>query len=630
MASFLAEDELVDAYVSAEKYAEYWFKPFDEYERIASNLPSEALPPNFPKVTDGTLSALLAETPMRIWGQLQTGRVVALNNPTDKFEEWKTEVANLIWTNKIIPNANFKAPFFSKLQIALHKALTYGSQPSFTFMVNTPGYVGSDFDLPEIRNVKLEPGKVSDLDSDYVWLDRHYTKVQLRGIIESAKKYEDKAGWDIEVLKEIYDSDAFTRQDETTQSAEARKVSDYGKVVTFSTCFSRGYDAPFTTIYKGSSINDKKIVRRQKNQNLMGDIPINFIYNQRNLVNPYGVGQIELAGPTQNMVDFFVSAHSLATQIGLDSPIKIKGDVEDSSMDLDSIVFEPSARWEVGNGDAELVNIATNVYNQFTGALSMYKTQVMNQQGTSDATVPGGDSGDSRYSKTPAGVKYQQERTNAKDNYLRQRSDEFVSALAKNLINTCIQNMHGVEAIAITEEQFDKLKSAGVSVPDPRSIMVEFDKLKKGEFKYDVDANSSVIKNDDETKDRLVEVTKLMLEIPNIDSILAGDNKEVHVSELLQGILATSGIEKYEKVITDLTDQKKLQLQQMGIIPGGQPLPAEGDSSTGTPGAEAVPQEDERIPQLTEALRSRGWDDERIGEYLARLQRAQEAEVVNV
>ena len=611
----MAEDELVDAYVSAQKYAEHWFKPFDEYERIAANLPSEALPPNFPKVTDGTLSALLAETPMRIWGQLQTGRVVALNNPTDKFEDWKTELANIIWTNKIIPNANYKAPFFSKLQIALHKALIYGSQPSFTFMVNTPGYVGSDFDLPEIRNVKLEPGKVSDLDSDYVWLDRHYTKIQLRGIIETAKNYKDNAGWDIKALKEIYDSDAFTRQDEASQSAEARKVTDYGKVVTFSTCYHRGFGAPFTTIYKGSSENDKKVVRRQKNQNLMGDIPINFIYNQRNLTNPYGVGQIELAGPTQNMVDFFVSAHSLATQIGLDSPIKISGDVEDTGMDLDSIVFEPGAHWEVGQGDASLVSIANGFYNNFSNALSMYKTQVMNQQGTSDATVPGGDSGDSRYSKTPAGVKYQQERTNAKDNYLRQRSDEFVSALAKNLLNTCIQNMNGTEAISITEEQSEKLSAAGVDMPDPQSVIIIFDQLKKGEFKYDVDANSSVIKNDDETKDRLVEITKLLLEVPQVDTILAADNKEVHIGELLQGIMATSGIEKYEKIITDLTDEKRMQLQQMGLLGGGE---------------QPVVEEDPRMAELAEALKARGWDDERIGEYLQRLAVAEEAEVVNV
>ena len=623
--AYLEEDELVDAYSSAKKYAEHWYQPFDEYERIAANLPSDALPPNYPKVTDGTLSALLDETPMRIWGQLQTGRVVALNNPTDAFEDWKTELANIIWTNKIIPNANYKAPFFSKLQIALHKALIYGSQPAFTFMVNTPGYVGSDFDLPGIRNIKMEPGKVSDLDSDYLWLDRHYTKLQLRGIIETASKYPGNAGWDIPALKKIYDSGAFTRRDDDSLTAEERKASDYGKVVTFSTCYHRGYGAPFNTIYQASSSNDSNIVRRQKNEDFMGGIPINFLYNKRNLTNPYGVGQIELAGPTQNMVDFFVAAHSLATQIGIDPPQKITGSVEDDKIDLDSIVFEAGAQWEVGSGDAELVNIATNVYSQFTQALSMYKTQVMNQQGTSDATVAGGDSGDSRYSKTPAGVKYQRERTNAKDNYLRQRSDEFVAVLAKNLINHCIQNMNGTEAIAITEEQYEKLGASNIDVPSKDHVIIEFDKLKKGEFSYDVDANSSIIKNDDETKDRLVEITKLLLEIPGIDTILAQDGKEVHVAELIQGILASSGLEKYEKVITDLSDEKRLQLEQAALGAGADP-------ANGVPPAATTiepPQEDNTVAQLSAALQERGWDEARIEEYINRLSQAQEAEVVH-
>jgi hypothetical protein len=625
VASFLEEKELSDAYLSSKKYSENWFKPFDEFERIAANLPSEALPEHYPRVTDGTLAALVAETPMRIWGQLQTGRFVPLVNSKQDFEEWKAEMVNIIWANKIIPNANMQAPFFNKLQIALHKALIYGCQPAFSFMVANDSYVGSDFILPQIRDVKMEPGKVSANDCNYIWLDRHYNKLQIKQIIEQAKRSKDKAGWDVKALMELYDSDSFTRQDDESKHSEARKMSDYGKVVTFSTCFHRGHNAPFYTVYRDSTSSSKdKIVRHDVNRNKAGDLPINFLYNQQNLVNPYGVGQIELAGPTQNMVDFFVSAHSLATQQGLEPNIKVSGDINDENLDLDSLVYAPGGQWYTGDSQVEIVNPTNAVYSQFTNWMSMYKTQIMNLQGTSDATTSGSSSGNSQYSKTSAGVKLQQERTNAKDNYLRQRTDEFISGLAKNLVNICIHNMSGSEVIAISEDQRARLTAAGKEMPsDIKTTTIEFNEIKSGEFKFDVDANSSVVKNDDDTKDRTLETIQSLLAIPNLDQIMANEEKEIHLGELIQGLLSASGLDNVEKIVTDLSDEKREELQALMQPP--QQNEDTGLNST----SQDVPIEQEETSQarLVQALRAEGWDDERIQEYINRMESTSSQEV---
>lgn len=622
--AFLDIKELFDAYDSASKYSDHWFSPFDEYERIAANLPSDILPGKYPKVTDGTLSALIAETPMRVWGQLQTGRVVPLTTGDTNFEEWKTALVNLFWTNRIIPNANMDFPFFTKLRLALHNSLIYGSQPAYSFMVSDEYYTGADFVLPYIKDVKMEPGKKSDRSCNYLWLDTHYSKLELRSVIERALKNKG-SGWDVKALEEIYDSDAFMPLDDDQRPSDAKGVTDFGRVVTFSTCFHRGYKAPFYTIYPKGKEKDAPI-RKLTNKNLTGDIPVNFMYHQQNLSNPYGIGQVEVAGPTQNMIDFFVAAHAFATQTGLEPIVKIKGDPEDQNLDLASLIFAPSQQWFTGDADVSVENTNSAIYNQFPDAIGLYKTNVMNQQGTTDASVSGSNSGNSQYSKTPAGVKYQQERTNARDNFLRQRCDEFVAGLAKNLINLSIQNTNGSEFVKASDEQREKLVAAGVKVPEEgAAVLIEFNELKAGEFDYDVDANSSIVKNDDDTKDRIVEILKILLETPNVQEVVLQDGAKIHVGELIKQLMGVSGLDNYEKIITPITDEEKAQIaaqnkavQTQGMEAQQQALPAQA-GETMQPPASAPPVEDQD-QKLRGILANAGWDEARINAYLAKEQ----------
>lgn len=639
--AFLKEKELGDAYQSAKKTAEEWHRPYDEYERLESNQPSAALPENYPRVTDGTLSSLHAEKPMRIWGQLQTGRVVQLPTDAQDFEDWKLEMLNIFWTNRIVKNANSQAPFFTKLRTGLGKAGTYGSQPFFSFPVSTPYYTGADFILPKIRDVLLEPGKVSDTDSDYIWMNRHYTKLQLRQIISHAGKIKGHAGWDMKALKKIYDGNSFNTQDDDTQHSEERGKVDHSKVVTFSTCFSRGYNAPFTTICgKGT---DMQVVRRQKNTNLTGDIPVTFLYAEQNLVNPYGVSQIERAGPTQNMLDFMVAAHAFATQQALDPPIKIAGNVaQDENFDVDSIVMESGQHWYTGGVTVDSVDLTNGIHAQFPSAMSMYKTNIMNQQGTTDATVSGTFSGNPMYSKTPTGIKQQQERTNARDNALRQNTDAFMSVLARNLINITLQNVEGSEAIKITNDQREKLRAKGADIPETdEEIIAEFDELKAGEFDFDIEAGSSVIKDDSETKDRILETIKTLTEIPDIEAKLAEEGKELKIGELIQSYLGTTGLENYEKVLVELSPEKQAAMQAMKgesmnqpeqLAQPEQPMPmeaAEGsieaqpavlsqEPSVGEGDVDAMLAEQEERVKMIEALKEKGWSDEDIIKYMQR------------
>lgn len=569
--AFLLDNELEDSLDASKRYSDDWMDSFGEYERLGSNQPSDQLPDKYPKFADGTSAGLIEEEPMRVWGKLQTGRVISSPLSSTDFKQWKTAVVDAYWSNKIIPNANTGAKFFEKCRLVDEKAATYGGQPVYVFPVSNEEYTGSDFMLPYIKDVKFEPGAVSDRSCSYLWLARHYTKLQLRGIIEAVKDIPGNVGWDVNALQKIVDSNAFDSRSEDLHRDQKTKT-DMGKTVTFWTNFAKGYKSPWRTIYLDSGSNiENYIIRTQYNDDLAGDIPVFFRYHKINLINPYGVSRFDLIGPNQNMVDFLTSAQGYGVQKALDPPLEVHGPIDsETGIDLDSLDAGPDGIIFSGNNDINWFTPDKNMLTSFPSLIGPFKTSIMNLTGTNDGTVAGGDSGSSMYSKVPASIKQQEGRKDSRDNTQRQKADDFMETLARLLINTAVRNSDGSDAIDITEDQGDKLRAAGFDVPEgAKRIVAEFSELKGGSFKYIVDPGSSKLEEDDATKQRISEAIETAQSIQDLDDKLAKDHKEIHWGPLLAAYFDKSGIDNVDKVIVDLpedeaqTEDNKEEVERM-------------------------------------------------------------------
>lgn len=114
-----------------------------------------------------------------------------------------------------------------------------------------------------------------------------------------------------------------------------------------------------------------------------GDLPITMQYCYETLESPYGIGRIELAGPTQNVLDYMTQAHVLATQLGL-QPV-ITASVQFESANMNSIVHAPNQIWQMGKGIRILQN-TNSVYTQFPQNFGLYKSQLQTLQGRTDVT----------------------------------------------------------------------------------------------------------------------------------------------------------------------------------------------------------------------------------------------------
>lgn len=526
---YLEPSELKDAFTADEKEMKSLWKSFDEYERLAAGKIRTQIPPNFPRVNDNSLMSFLQEMPMRVLAQLQTGSVKAIN----RNEAWVSELATIIWTNKIVPNANMQAPFLNKEQIALYRAAVYGSCPMFALFSVRDGYTGADFMIPYIRDVVWESKKYSDLDSDRVWLTSYYSENQIKDMLKNK-------AWDAKVLQKVLDAGAEERQNKNRSERDSSVATGGYPIIT---CFQKGYLAP---VYSIAPLAEYKVARKTVNRNPLGDLPIANLYCYETLETLLGRGLVEMAGPTQNVLDFITQAHMFATQIGLQPPVSIRGRTE--TMVESSIVYAANKKWRLGEAVVEPVSMTTQVYTQMPQVYGLYKTQLMNILGYNDTTVSS-SAGNPSYSKTPAGIQQGQQRTSAHDNYYRKRCDEAFGRLAKIMLNLHMANMEGQDVIKLYEKDITHLRNAGVNIPaDDNELEIEWNDL-RATFDFYVDENSSKVQDDEETVAKLSEVINAYANNPRLMQMMEQAGFKFNIGEAEKQRITLLGIPNSENIV---------------------------------------------------------------------------------
>ena len=512
--AFFDKDEIHDIYVESKSEGDQWREDYHEYERLADNDLLEDLDENLPEVNDGSLAASLFKLQKRVVNRKLVGRAVA----TDVDDAWITELANIRWEKKIVPNANTQAKFHRKWKDIVRKAAIYGGQPIITLFVERGNYIGADFVVPQAQDVTLEVGKVSDEDSDIFFWDVYYSKKQVKDMLEQAKA-EQKNGdgynkWYVKDLQDILSgkliSERDPRQDHNKVGEKGVKRSGYH----FYIAFQRGIEAPFYMMFPAKGDKDGKskacCVREWTNPDPTGDPGVHYMYCYQDFVNPYGIGIVKLAGGTQNVLDFMRQSDVLATQLGLRPPKTIGGD--DSNLDEDSMVYAEDANWYIGNATVERMELSNNIYEQLPGRISMYQTSLQKIIPTGETTISGGDSGDPQYSKTPAGVKLQAASLSIDDEDVKDNLYETYSAVSKSMINVDFANMQGTDLMKLSDDERDILIKSGLKFPldeegnPTNELEVIWDEA-RATFDFEVDPEQDKAKDDEKRLEGLLKVT---------------------------------------------------------------------------------------------------------------------------
>lgn len=560
--AFLTDDkELYDLQDQGKTEAQIWRQSYPEFERLADNDLLEDGDESLPEVNDGSLSASLFKLPKRIVSSALTGRATA----TDSDDAWVTELANIVWEKKIIPNANSQAPFHRKWKDAVRKAAIYGSVPLVTLFVERGRYTGADFVVAQPQDVTLEPGKVSDYDSDVLFWDVYFSRSQVKDMIKRAKAESKEARdnpndesfnkWSVEVLNKAYNSKEEASRDVNDEHSN-KKVQQKG--IKFCIAVQRGVDAPFKMFWR------KETAREWSNPDPSGDVNIHYLYCYQDFVNPYGTGIVKLAGGTQNVLDYMRKADVLATQIGLRPPVSIAGDL--TNADLDSIgVYAQDAQWITGEAVVRREEISNQVYSQLPARVSMYKTSLNQLIPTGDTSIGGSDSGDPQYSKTPAGVAFLKANLSIDDEDFKDNLYMTYEAVAKSMINTHFANMQGSDLLKLTDEERDRLIQAGLEFPvdekgnPTNELEVIWDEA-RATFDFEINAEQSKTTDEAQQLEGLMKVMDLIRDPATQQMLSTGQPLMLGTMKLDPGELISEIINlttDNDKIITQVTPEEE-------------------------------------------------------------------------
>ena len=555
---YIKESELKVTFEGAKKFMLPLTQPFDEFERIARNKPHPGIDKSMPKVTDGTLASLIQEQPKRVIQQIPTGLIVA-------GDEWLEIVAGYIFAHEIIPNSNGVAALIQKCWAGISKALTYGSQPAFVQFVNRGDYFGTDFTLPYIKDVLLEPGKLSDTDSNVMFLRTWWTKNQIEAVIakenmltgNSKKRKDDttyQTGWDLANLAELIQTKGSQKDAlQMTPNERNKQLNDgFYEIVHV---FQRGVGATFYSFSPRLDSTDN-ILRRKVNPDPRGVIPIHYLYANVDLSNPLGRGSVELSGGMQNLLDSEVQSYQYMRSLLMNPPLKVRGNISSSMLK-----YAPNALWKLGvdpNNDVEPAKLETSSLESFPNNYGLMKSQILNLNSGGNDNAISSSVGDPGSSKTPQGVKANDARLGVSDNYMRKQYEAWFEEIAETEVNLYFAERKGTQELQLDDETAAKLEKLQPGSTKNGLIRINYDD-ETTKLKFQIDASSSNVKDDSEQVAAATNLLELTAKFPQLDSKQGGP---INVAELADRIVSATAIEDPEKIIVKPeTDQPQQQPQ---------------------------------------------------------------------
>jgi hypothetical protein len=606
------------------------FKPLDEYERIARNQPHPGIDKSYPKVTDGTTAAIIQKTPKRIIQQIPTGKVQA------QGDEFTGIVAEFIFTNRIIPNANHQFALIQKWWTIISRGLTYGCCPYYTPFLNRADYFGTDLAVPFIKDVFLEPGKLSDADSNFIFMRSWYQPRDIEAIIDKEKSLKTKAkerqkknkdepayesGWNLTALRDIKDqvSSNVNRATEGKTNNDKKSVKEGVEIIH---AFQRGKGAKFFSFHAPTG----KIVRTKVNKDPRGQIPIGFFYADVDLSNPLGRGYVENVSSLQNLIDSEMQMYQYNRALMLNPPMVKRGNWSKTQAK-----FAPNVIIDLGsdpNSSFDSLKIDSTAITAFPNNYGLMKSQLLNVLSSPDSSISS-EVGNPGFSKTPAGVNMQAANVSVDDNYIRKQFEHSFENWAETAINLYFAERTGVEELQLDKATANKIRQIDESlVSEDDKIRVDYEDTSE-KLKFEVDASTSNMKDNNTRLEALDGLLARLDKSPALQGLVAPDK----VAATWNSIVAASGTENPEDLTIDLDEMKakqeeaemmaEQQAMQQGAQPGMPPqeqAPAAGASGEDDAAFVAQLQElgisDERIQQAL-AMEQSGMPEEQILEMLA-------------
>jgi hypothetical protein len=549
MFQYLTEENVFRRFELSKQYTDSLTIPFSEYQRLANNKPKPGLDKHYPRNTDGTTASIIHKTPRRVVQVLPTGRILYPDN------DWVAIVANFILTHVIYKNANHQYMLIEKCWQAIEGSLTRGFSPIYRPYLHHGDYVGPDWVNPWWGDIFVQPGKISDEDSNYLFLRTWWREEDIEALIDRVGKMDKDdatdSGWNVTNLQEVKDKEQTKDEKAMTPTDRASAVNQRGGIELI-IGLQRGIGSQFLMFHRESNL----IVRATKNKDPRGEIPLIFNYCETNGYNPFGRGFVELVAPLQNLMDTEDQMYQFNRALMLAPPVKKHGTYNKSQLQL-----QPNAIWDLGvdpKNDAEPVTIDSTALANYSTLYSLNQSRLYQLLSAPTASVSQ-TAGNSQFSKTTQGVQQVQQNLSIDDNFIRKKFEYAFERWSEGAINDWFACHSGKEQLQLDSETASKLRDLAAdkfdqSLLDENDVLtIDYDQVTEV-IRFKVDPSSSQELEDQQQMQLMGQLQPLMT--PQMRWFLGQNGWKLDLGQWYYELFNKSNVDNIDKIIYKMNDQE--------------------------------------------------------------------------
>lgn len=514
------------------------------------------------QVFDPRLSTIILERAARVMGQLPNGKTLAVS----KDDRGKNMLMNLCLEKYVLPNANSQYDFLTKMRMMDMYSLVYGV---FFGLVDwtvdeKKDYIGPDLWLLPIRDVFPQPGAVSVNDSEWIQVSTWHTLdwVKSRGkdwknldtIITQLKNKGGKA-------RDTLDAERRTnRESEYQNTVVANMVEFRTEYRTFGGKKDLGQWITYAPDYD-------VVVREKDNPHENGELPIVSKHAFPLLDSIYGLGEFERGMTLQKAVNSLINLYLDGVKMSLFPPIMVNKDQVVPS----SIMFQPAAKWLVTRPDAiTQLNLNPQGLSTFQSTYGFLISALLNQAGTTDTT--NNTTTDPSLGRTPQALKMLNQRESSRDNWDRFQMEKTVESIMGKFVNLVSKKQEKPITLRLFAEEIEEIANVYPDVvemyegDDRGEVSVKAGEFKGTMFDYQMVSGSTVVADKEKEVQNMNTIMAMFMQSPQLLDEMRRNGKDVNFAELVTRLVTASGVQDWEKIITDYAPEEDPMLQQQMMM----------------------------------------------------------------
>lgn len=552
-------DEIKTRRQAAEDYLRYKRIGWDSAEQLFHNqLNDTQSTQQKSQAFDPKLSTLAIERSYRVMAQLQTGKVRGIS----KNDIGDATLKNLVLEKYVIPNANAQFDFLTKMRMMDMYSNIYGNMFSLVdWDVKPNGYVGPDVWLLNIRDVFPQVGAVSLEDSDYIivrtWRPLSYFQ----------SKIDDKDFTNIpEIIEKLKNTSGSKDTRSTSTSLSQREFNEYHNSPAAK---GTGYYEVLTQFERDRwvdyCVDADMEFRDRDNPQDDNDLPVKCKYSIPLLDDFMGMSDFERGGPMQKVINSAWNLYLDAVKMSIFPPILIN---KDNIASMSSITQTAAAKWLVRNqinNAAQPLNLSPQGIQTFNNVYQVATASILNLFGTTDTNVT--SQTDPGFGKTPQALQAQQSRENTRDNADRFYMEQYLVSIMKKFCNLLSKKQSSAITIRLFKDEIDDIARSYPDVAqlyDQKTGKLSVKKGKSELYDYEIVSGSTYAVDQKQQQQNLANLLTMFQQAQSpqgnlLVEQLKQDGYQFNFGELMKRIISNSGIQDWDKILTELTPQEQGQ-----------------------------------------------------------------------